>query len=58
MIMMKKLLFIFTSVLIISGCTDDRMKVTIENTLRSDRMAETVEISITDLMALLPDSNP
>lgn len=55
--MIKKLLFILTSVLIISGCTTDRMKVTVENTLLTNRRAETVEISIADIIARLPESN-
>ncbi len=55
---MKKLLSILTTVLAVTACTTDRMKITIENSLPSDRIAETVEIPVSVIAARLPESNP
>ncbi|MFZ2286643.1 MAG: DUF4861 family protein [Bacteroidales bacterium] len=55
---MRKLIFILTAVIAISGCTTDRMKITLENSLPSDRVAETVGIPVADIKASLPECNP
>lgn len=55
---MEKLTYILISVLILSGCANDQVKVTLENSLPLDRTAETVEISIADITASLPGSDP
>ena len=55
---MQKLILILLPVLIISGCANDQVKVTVKNNLPLDRIAETVEISIADITANLPGSEP
>ena len=55
---MQKLILILLPLLIISGCANDQVKVTVKNNLPLDRIAETVEISIADITANLPGSEP
>ncbi|MRR19288.1 DUF4861 domain-containing protein [bacterium] len=55
---MKKLFFILISALILAGCTDDQVKITLKNTLPFDRTAETVEIPIADITAILTGCTP
>ncbi|MDZ7635851.1 MAG: DUF4861 family protein [Bacteroidales bacterium] len=56
--MIKKLLFILTSVLILAGCANDQVKITLKNSLPIDRTAETVEIPIADITAKLTGFDP
>jgi len=55
---MKKLCLILIATLLLAGCADDRVKVTIENTLPFDRIAETVEIPIGDITGKLGEADP
>ncbi len=38
---MKQILLLLTSLLLSAGCTDDRIRITLENTLSSDRIFRT-----------------
>lgn len=55
---MKNISLILISLLILSGCAGDRMKVTLENALPFDRIAETVEIPLGDISAKLDEADP
>jgi hypothetical protein len=55
---MEKLSLILISILLLTGCADDRVKVTLENTLPIDRIAETVEIPLGDITARLGEAEP
>ena len=55
---MKNLCLTLIAILLLAGCADDRVKVTIENVLPIDRIAETVEIPIGDITGKLGDTDP
>jgi len=55
---MQKLSLCLISFLILAGCTGNRMKVTVENSLQTDRIAETVEIQFGDIIAVLGEIDP
>jgi len=55
---MKQILLILTSLLIFAGCTDDRIRVTLENRLPFDRSSEAVEIAVPVLTGNIPDCAP
>ena len=55
---MKKSSLFLISLLLLSGCAEDRVKVTVENPLPFDRTTETVEIPMDDITAKLDDSDP
>jgi hypothetical protein len=55
---MKKTILLLTSLLIFMGCTDDRIRITLENTLPFDRLSEAVEIPVPVLTGNIPDCNP
>jgi len=55
---MKQILLLLTSLLIFAGCTDDRIRITLENTLPFDRLSEAVEIPMPVLTGNLPDCVP
>jgi hypothetical protein len=55
---MKQLTLILIALLFLAGCSDDRMKITLDNNLPFDRTAETVEISMGDIMTALPGCIP
>lgn len=55
---MKKSSLFLISLLLLSGCAGDRVKVTVENPLPFDRTAETVEIPMDDITAKLDDADP
>ncbi len=55
---MKKIPFILISALILAGCADDQVKISLKNSLPIDRTAETVEIPIADITAKLTGSDP
>lgn len=54
---MKKILFFLAFVSLLSGCNDNRIRVTITNILPIDRTAETVEIAALVLAEKLPGFN-
>ena len=54
---MKKLCLLLISNLLLAGCADDRVKVTIENVLPIDRIAETVEIPVGDITGKLGEAD-
>jgi len=56
--MMKKLSLFLASLLLLTGCADDRLKVTVENKLPFDRTAETVEIAMSEITAGVPECIP
>ncbi|MHC1732344.1 MAG: DUF4861 family protein [Bacteroidales bacterium] len=55
---MKKSSLFLISILLLSGCADDRVKVTVENSLPFDRTAEMVEIPLGDITAKLDTADP
>lgn len=55
---MKKLSLILISLLVLAGCDSNRVRVTVENSLQIDRIAETVEIPLGDIKAKLGDIDP
>lgn len=55
---MKKLSLILISILLLAGCSGKRVKVTVENALQIDRIAETVEIPLGDIRAKLGEIDP
>jgi hypothetical protein len=55
---MKKSSLFLISLLLLSGCADDRVKVTVENPLPFDRTAETVEIPLGDITGKLDAADP
>lgn len=55
---MKKTILLLTSLLIFIGCTDDRIRITLENTLPFDRSSEAVEIPVPVLTGNIPDCDP
>ncbi len=55
---MKKCSLLLIPLLLLPGCTDDRVKVTVENPLPFDRTAETVEIPMVDLTGKLGEDDP
>lgn len=55
---MKQILLLLTSLLLSAGCTDDRIRITLENTLSSDRSSEPVEIPLPVLTGNIPDCVP
>lgn len=55
---MKKLSLILISLLLLAGCNSNTVKVTVENTLPVDRLAETVEIPLGDIAAKLGEIDP
>lgn len=55
---MQKLSLCLILFLILAGCTGNRMKVTVENSLQTDRIAETVEIQFGDIIAVLGEIDP
>ena len=55
---MKKLTLVLISLLTLAGCSDDRLRVTVENTLPLDRASETIEISMDVITAGLTGSVP
>jgi hypothetical protein len=55
---MKQILLLLTSLLMFAGCTDDRIRITLENTLPFDRLSEAVEIPIPVLTGNIPDCVP
>ena len=55
---MKKLPFILIPALLLAGCSENQVKVTLKNRLPFDRTAETTEILITDIMAILTGYAP
>lgn len=55
---MKQILLLLTSLVITAGCTDDRIRITLENTLPFDRLSEAVEIPVPVLTGNIPDCVP
>jgi len=55
---MKNTLLLLTLLLIFAGCTDDRIRITLENTLSFDRSSEPVEIPVPVLTGNIPDCVP
>ena len=55
---MKKLIFLLIAAAFIIGCNEDRIKVTVASSLHFDRMAETVEIPVSDIVANLGECDP
>ncbi len=55
---MQKLSLFLISFLLLAGCTGNRVKVTVENSLQTDRIAETVEIQFGDITAVLGEIDP
>ncbi len=55
---MKKSSLFLISLLLLSGCAEDRVKVTVENPLAMDRTAETVEIPLADITGKLDAADP
>ncbi len=55
---MKKIPLLFLFVVILSGCTDDRMKIRILNNLSSDRSTEIVEVPFSAIMDEFPQASP
>jgi hypothetical protein len=55
---MKKSSLFLISLLLLSGCADDRVRVTVENPLPFDRTAETVEIPLNDITGKLDAADP
>ena len=55
---MKKLSPILISILILAGCSGNKLKIIVENGLPIDRTAETVEIPLGDIAAKLGDIDP
>ncbi len=55
---MKKTSIFLTLALIICGCTDNRLKITVTNPLAADRSGETVEIPVAHLQASIKDITP
>jgi hypothetical protein len=55
---MKKSSLFLISLLLLSGCADDRVRVTVENPLPFDMTAETVEIPLNDITGKLDAADP
>ena len=55
---MHKLSLFLLSFLFLAGCNGNRVKVTVENALPFDRLAETVEIPIGDIASGLGEIDP
>ena len=55
---MKKLIFLLIAAAFIIGCNEDRIKVTVASSLHFDRMAETVEIPVSDIVAHFGECDP
>lgn len=55
---MKKLSPILISILILAGCSGNKLKIIVENALPIDRTTETVEIPLGDITAKLGDIDP
>lgn len=55
---MKKLIFLLIAAAFIIGCNEDRIKVTVASSLHFDRMAETVEIPVSDIVAHFGEFDP
>lgn len=55
---MKKISLLILPLLLLSGCAEERIKVTIENDLPFDRSSETIEIPFSDITGKLGDTDP
>ena len=55
---MKKTILLLTSALFFMGCTDDRIRITIDNSLPFDRPSEAVEIALPVITGNIPDCDP
>ncbi len=52
---MKQILLLLTSLLLFAGCTNDRIRITLDNTLPFDRSSEPVEIPVPVLTGNITD---
>jgi hypothetical protein len=55
---MKKVLLLLTLGVMLCGCNNNRLKITVTNTLALDRPGETVEIPVADITARIKDFTP